>query len=81
MAIIENQIGDNAYQGRDAVLVQGVAIAIGRVLAKGVTGFLDWQDRARERQQLLELSDTALKDFGANRAVAWRESEHGGRQD
>ena len=31
---------------------------------------LDWQERARQRRQLLALSDGALKDFGANRADA-----------
>ena len=28
---------------------------------------LDWQERARQRRQLLALSDGALKDFGASR--------------
>ena len=81
MAIIENQIGDIAYQGQGSAYSRRMASAICHVLAKGVTGFLDWQDRARERRQLQELSDAALKDFGANRAVAWQESEHNGRQD
>jgi uncharacterized protein YjiS (DUF1127 family) len=31
---------------------------------------MDWQDRARQRRQLLALSDAALKDFGASRADA-----------
>ena len=31
---------------------------------------LEWQERARERRQLLALSDGALKDFGASRADA-----------
>ena len=31
---------------------------------------LEWQERARERRQLLALSDGALKDFGATRADA-----------
>ena len=79
MAIIENQIGDIAYQGRDSAYLSRAAIGICRAFGRSVTGFLDWQDRVRERRQLLELSDAALKDFGANRAVAWHESEHGGR--
>ena len=35
-----------------------------------VNGLLDWQERARQRRQLLALSDGALKDFGASRADA-----------
>ena len=35
---------------------------------------LDWRDRARQRQQLLGLSDAALKDFAAGRADAEREA-------
>jgi uncharacterized protein YjiS (DUF1127 family) len=31
---------------------------------------LEWQERARQRRQLLALSDRALKDFGASRADA-----------
>jgi uncharacterized protein YjiS (DUF1127 family) len=38
-----------------------------------VTALLDWQERARQRRQLLALSDGALKDFGASRADAERE--------
>ena len=34
---------------------------------------LEWQERARQRRQLLALSDGALKDFGASRADAERE--------
>jgi len=30
----------------------------------------DWHFRARERRQLLSLSDRALQDFGASRADA-----------
>ena len=43
-------------------------------LSQGLTAFidtlLDWQDRARQRRQLLGLSDAALRDFGASRADA-----------
>ena len=38
-----------------------------------VDTLLDWQDRARQRRQLLGLSDAALHDFGASRADAERE--------
>jgi uncharacterized protein YjiS (DUF1127 family) len=35
-----------------------------------VMQLLEWQERARQRRQLLALSDGALKDFGASRADA-----------
>jgi uncharacterized protein YjiS (DUF1127 family) len=35
----------------------------------------EWRCRARERRQLLGLSDRALADFGANRADAAGEGE------
>jgi len=35
----------------------------------------DWQYRARERRQLLGLSDRDLQDFGANRADAAGEGD------
>lgn len=40
-----------------------------------VTKLLVWLERARERRQLLSLSDRALQDFGANRADAAREGD------
>ena len=39
-------------------------------LARALDRLLDWQDRARQRRQLLGLSDAALKDFAASRADA-----------
>lgn len=38
-----------------------------------ITALLDWQEHARQRRQLLALSDGALKDFGVSRADAERE--------
>ena len=38
-----------------------------------VTMLLDWQERARQRRQLLALGDAALKDFGRSRADADQE--------
>ncbi len=35
----------------------------------------DWQYRARQRRQLLGLSDAALKDFGAGRTDAAAEGD------
>jgi len=39
-------------------------------LARALDQLLDWQDRARQRRQLLGLSDAALQDFAASRADA-----------
>jgi len=40
-----------------------------------VTTLLDWQERARQRRQLLALDDAALKDFARNYADAVREAD------
>ena len=50
--------------------------AAGAVVDKFVTTLLDWQERARQRRQLLSLDTAALKDFGRSRADAAAE---GGR--
>lgn len=34
-----------------------------------------WTERARQRQQLLELSDHMLRDIGLTRADAWAEAD------
>jgi uncharacterized protein YjiS (DUF1127 family) len=49
--------------------------AAGAVVDKFVTTLLDWQERARQRRQLLSLDTAALKDFGRNRADATAEGE------
>lgn len=43
-------------------------------LARTLDCLLDGRDRARQRHQLLGLSDAALKDFSASRADATREA-------
>ena len=45
----------------------------GATVTSLVTNLFVWLERARERRQLLALSDSALKDFGANRCDAARE--------
>ena len=47
----------------------------GAIVSTLVTNLLAWRERARERRQLLSLSDSALKDFGASRADAAREGD------
>jgi uncharacterized protein YjiS (DUF1127 family) len=47
----------------------------GAIVSNLVTNLLVWLERARERRQLLSLSDHAIKDFGASRADAIREGD------
>jgi uncharacterized protein YjiS (DUF1127 family) len=49
------------------------AKAVLQAISYSLIALQDWQARARERRQLLGLSDTALKDFGADRGSAERE--------
>jgi uncharacterized protein YjiS (DUF1127 family) len=49
-----------------------VTAGITKINAMLIT-LLDWQYQARQRRQLLGLSDRDLKDFGAGRADAERE--------
>jgi len=44
--------------------------AAGTIVSELVTCLLVWLERARERRQLLSLSDRALQDFGQSRADA-----------
>ena len=44
--------------------------AAGTIVSELVTCLLVWLERARERRQLLSLSDRALQDFGKSRADA-----------
>jgi uncharacterized protein YjiS (DUF1127 family) len=44
--------------------------AVLRAISDGLIALQEWQARAKERHQLLGLSDAALKDFGANRSDA-----------
>jgi uncharacterized protein YjiS (DUF1127 family) len=47
----------------------------GDAIVTVVTALLDWQERARQRRQLLALGDRALQDFGRSRADAVGEGE------
>ena len=44
--------------------------AIGAAVERAATMLLDWQERARQRRQLLSLDAAALKDFGKSCADA-----------
>jgi uncharacterized protein YjiS (DUF1127 family) len=43
-------------------------------LLRATDALLDWQDRARQRRQLLSLGDRALMDLGRSRAEAEAEA-------
>jgi uncharacterized protein YjiS (DUF1127 family) len=45
------------------------------IASKLVTNLFVWLERARERRQLLSLSDRALQDFGRSRADAANEGD------
>jgi uncharacterized protein YjiS (DUF1127 family) len=42
-------------------------------IGKAVVTLLEWQERARQRRQLLSLDDNVLKDLGTTRCDAFGE--------
>jgi uncharacterized protein YjiS (DUF1127 family) len=50
-------------------------LKVGTAVGDIVTTLLDWQERARQRRQLLSFDTAALKDFGKSRADAASEGE------
>ncbi|MCC2663855.1 MAG: hypothetical protein K0S35_1777 [Geminicoccaceae bacterium] len=44
-------------------------------LVRAADALLEWQQRARERRQLTQLSDHMLRDIGISRATAGGEAE------
>lgn len=55
-----------AQRAHPSLLVRSASHGFGALIIR----LLEWQERARQRRQLLALSDGALKDFGAGRADA-----------
>ena len=47
---------------------------VGAAIDRFVTTLLDWQERARQRRELLALGDLTLRDIGRSRADAVREA-------
>ena len=74
MAMIVDRIQHGSFRtvGRASSrrLTRAASEAVGAI----VTMLLDWQERARQRQQLFHLDDAALKDFGRSRADAYGET-------
>jgi uncharacterized protein YjiS (DUF1127 family) len=75
MATIDTQMStDLSAKPSRQSLYQLVTEALAHV-SEILIVLLDWLYRARERRQLLGLSDAALKDFGGNRADAVGEGD------
>ena len=49
-------------------------VRLAGALDAGISALLDWQQRARERRQLLALDDRALADLGRSRVDAEAEA-------
>ena len=60
---------------RQAAPARSAWTMIGNAIVTIVTALLDWQQRARQRRQLLALGDRALQDFGRSRADAAGEGD------
>ena len=70
MATIHTQISTDLSTKQSHPSLQQLITEALVHLSKMLIVLLDWLYRARERRQLLGLSDAALKDFGANRVDA-----------
>jgi uncharacterized protein YjiS (DUF1127 family) len=53
----------------------GLQSAVAKGIIVLIDTLLDWQERARQRRQLLSLGDRALQDFGASRTDASTEGD------
>ena len=68
MTTIDAGFPDHARRSQQSLLA--LARSAPDRLSTLILQLLEWQERARQRRQLLALSDGALKDFGASRADA-----------
>ena len=71
MALLTDGLG-NEFQGHSAIAfsIRSVWLAAGGATKRIVTALLVWEERARQRRQLLALNELALKDIGRARADA-----------
>jgi uncharacterized protein YjiS (DUF1127 family) len=51
------------------------SLELGPRLARLYSTLLLWRERARERRQLLAMTERELHDLGLSRADAWREAD------
>jgi len=75
MATIDTQISTDVSTGQSRPSLYHLVTEALAHVSEMLIVLLDWLYRARERRQLLGLSDAALKDFGANRADAVGEGD------
>lgn len=76
MTMITHLARDGFFGGeRQARPSRSAWTTAGGAVVALVTALLDWQQRARERRQLLALGDRALQDFGRSRADAAGEGD------
>jgi uncharacterized protein YjiS (DUF1127 family) len=76
MTTITHRARDGFFgDDRKATSHRSAWAAAGGAIGTLVTTLLDWQERARERRQLLALGDRALQDFGRSRADAAGEGD------
>lgn len=55
-------------------LVAGARVPLRESFAAFVHALLRWRERARERRQLLSMTDRELRDIAITRVDAWREA-------
>jgi uncharacterized protein YjiS (DUF1127 family) len=71
MTMITHPARDGFFGGdRRTTPARSAWALVGGAVVALVTALLDWQERARQRRQLLALGDRALQDFGRSRADA-----------
>jgi uncharacterized protein YjiS (DUF1127 family) len=70
MTTMDTEISTHLAKRRAGLLLRDAIKIAFDSMATAINMLLDWQERARQRRQLLSLGDRALKDFGANRADA-----------
>ena len=75
MTTIDTQISTDIRKNEDRVSLRQIVIVAADGFSTMINMLLDWQDRARQRRELLALGDRALQDFGASSADASAEGE------
>ena len=75
MTTIDTQISTDIRKNEDRVSLRQMVIVAADGFSTMINMLLDWQDRARQRRELLALGDRALQDFGASGADASAEGE------
>jgi uncharacterized protein YjiS (DUF1127 family) len=75
MTMIDTNLPAGFGRTPRSLLSHNTATALREAFTATVTALLDGLERARQRRQLLGLSDVALQDFGASRADAAGEGD------